>query len=577
MYKESKQEKIKYFMYCRRSSDTEDRQVQSIDAQKRELGDFAKENGLEVIKIFEESQSAKAPGRPIFTEMVERINKGEAEGLLVWKLNRLARNPVDGGTVSWMLQQRLIKHIHTFGRSYYPEDNVIVMAVELGMANQYIRDLSTDTKRGMRERVERGYPSGVAPIGYLNDMSAEPGSRGWIIDKERFNLVRQMHELFHTGKYSIRGLMREANEKMGLRTPQHKKQGGKKLVLSYVTDTILKNPIYAGFFITKDGERHKLNDSVPRIISEELYWDNQKILGVRGRPRPYKNIMTFAYTGKTKCGTCGGSVTAEHKHQLICSNCKHKFSYSNKTNCPKCEIKIGDMKDPLYLHYIYYHCTKRAHPDCPEGCVQESYIDGYLSSYFQNNLKISKSLSDWCIENLYQLDTSEKNNESDKKVSVEKLLTQKEKEYQELVFMKTRGLLNDSEFISSKSVIGSEIETIRKELQSMNNIDPQRLKESHRAFDLAVGISEIFKNGTVEEKKSALWEIGSNLTLKEKKLNVSNTKLYSIIINGLIDAKTKKPQFEPEKIEDLSSRNEVFEYVRPTLLRDQGSNLGHPR
>ena len=111
---EKGQKGIKYFMYCRRSSDTEDKQVQSIDAQKRELGDFAKENGLEVIEIFEESQSAKAPGRPIFTKMIERINNGEAGGLLVWKLNRLARNPIDGGTINWMLQQKIIKHIQTY-------------------------------------------------------------------------------------------------------------------------------------------------------------------------------------------------------------------------------------------------------------------------------------------------------------------------------------------------------------------------------------------------------------------------------------------------------------------------------
>src|SRR5665647_520903 len=138
MKKTPKSNQLRYFMYCRKSSDSEDRQVQSIEAQKRELLKIAKENGLEVVRIFEESQSAKKPGRPLFTEMINDFNRGKADGLIAWKVNRLARNPVDGGTISWMLQQRLIKHIQTFGRSYYPEDNVIVMAVELGMANQYI-------------------------------------------------------------------------------------------------------------------------------------------------------------------------------------------------------------------------------------------------------------------------------------------------------------------------------------------------------------------------------------------------------------------------------------------------------
>ncbi|MDP8258817.1 MAG: recombinase family protein, partial [Candidatus Aadella gelida] len=168
---------INYFIYLRKSSDSEDRQVQSIEAQKRELLAYAKQKNLNILSIFEESKSAKEPGRPVFTEMIGRINKGEANGLLVWKINRLARNPVDGGTISWLLQQNILQNIQTIGQGYFPTDNVIVMAVELGVANQYVRDLSTDTKRGMRERAEKGLTHGVAAIGYLNDLSAEPGDR----------------------------------------------------------------------------------------------------------------------------------------------------------------------------------------------------------------------------------------------------------------------------------------------------------------------------------------------------------------------------------------------------------------
>ncbi len=573
MYKPPKQERLKYFMYLRKSSEAEDRQVQSIDAQRRELSEFAKENELEIVGLpFEESQSAKAPGRPIFTEMIERITKGEANGLLVWKLNRLARNPIDGGTISWMLQQRVIKHIQTFGRSYYPEDNVIVMAVELGMANQYIRDLSTDTKRGMRERVERGYPSGVAPIGYMNDLSAEPGSRGWLVDTDRFNLVRQLLELFLTGRYSIRKLMNYANDKQGLRTRPHKKQGGKKLGISYVSDTILKNPIFAGFFFTKDDVKHNLHQDVPRMITEDQYWQIQKILGDRGRARPSKNIHTFAYVGPTQCGGCGGAVTAEHKHQLICSECKFKFSYSNKRNCPKCQASIEDMNDPLYLHYIYYHCTKKKNPDCTEGSVPEVYIDGYLSTYYKEHLQISESLSKWCIENMEQLGTSDHQNVLEKKATLEKTLIQKEKEQKELTLMKARNLLDDNEFLSLKGTMVDEINTLRKEVQGLGHIDPQRLGKAQRAFNLAVGVGKIFENGTTEAKKETLSEIGSNLTLKEKKLSVSNTNLYSLIIKTLLQAKTKNPRFEPDKIEDLSSRNEVFADICPTLLRELDSN-----
>ena len=560
-------EKIKYFVYCRKSSDAEDRQVQSIPDQINELRKLAKDVGIEAIEVFSESRSAKEPGRPVFDEMIKRIKKGEASGLIVWKLNRLARNPIDGGMISWLLQEGIIKHIQTYGRSYFPEDNVLMMQVELGMATQYVRDLSVDTKRGIRSREQNGLPNGVAPIGFRNDLLSEPGNRGWLVDEERFPLIRQLLELYATGRYSIRQLAHVANEEIGLRTPQRKKQGGKKLVISYVADTILKNPVFAGFFFTKDGSRYELQESLPRMITEEQYWHIQKIIGSKGRPRPSTNKLLFTYTGRTVCGGCGGSVTAEHKYQLICPGCRLKFSYPNRKNCPGCEMEIDKMEGPTYLHYIYYHCTKKKNPNCKEGSVQEVFIDQHLATYFKENLRVSKALSDWCVSNLGTLESSDQENEFDKKKALESTLSKKENEYKELVLMKAKLLISEDDFIQVKEPLRAEIESIKGHLASLGHVDPEKLKRVYRAFNLAQGIDEVFANGSIQEKKEVLSEIGSNLTLKDKKLSVSNAKMYEAIINGLLTAKTKNTRFEPESIVDTSSRNEVFVDVCPTLLR----------
>ena len=77
--------KIKYFIYARKSSETEDRQMASIDAQINELTKLAQESDLEIVEILSESQSAKAPGRPVFADMLVRINSGEARGIICWK------------------------------------------------------------------------------------------------------------------------------------------------------------------------------------------------------------------------------------------------------------------------------------------------------------------------------------------------------------------------------------------------------------------------------------------------------------------------------------------------------------
>ena len=72
------------------------------------------------------------PGRPVFSEMIARIQKGEAQGIVCWKIDRLARNPVDGGQIQWLLQNKVIVHIQTHDHSYYPADNVLMMSSGLG-------------------------------------------------------------------------------------------------------------------------------------------------------------------------------------------------------------------------------------------------------------------------------------------------------------------------------------------------------------------------------------------------------------------------------------------------------------
>jgi len=113
--------KIKYFLYTRKSSESEDRQVQSIDDQVNRLKELARDLNLEIKKIYTEAKSAKKPNnRPLFDEMIQRIENGEADGILCWQINRLSRNPIDSGKLSWLLQQGILKSIQTIDRQYLP-------------------------------------------------------------------------------------------------------------------------------------------------------------------------------------------------------------------------------------------------------------------------------------------------------------------------------------------------------------------------------------------------------------------------------------------------------------------------
>src|ERR1035437_3794222 len=124
---------MKYILYCRKSTESEDRQVLSLESQEKELQAIAKNANLEVTGVFKESKSAKAEGRPVFNQVLKLITSGKADAIICWKLDRLARNFIDGGRVIDFLQKGIIKEIRTYEATHLPSDNVLLLA-EIGRA-----------------------------------------------------------------------------------------------------------------------------------------------------------------------------------------------------------------------------------------------------------------------------------------------------------------------------------------------------------------------------------------------------------------------------------------------------------
>lgn len=190
--------KIDYFIYIRKSTDEPDRQVQSVESQHSVLLQLAQNLNLNVIHTFIERKSAKAPGRPEFGEMMQKIRAGNAKGILTWKLDRLARNPVDAGTVQWLLQQEDLRSIRTPEREYLPKDNALLTSVEFGMSNQYVRDLSDNVKRGLMDKARKGWRPGTPPRGYLNSNRHVKGEETILTHPDIFPLIRKLYDLKQT-------------------------------------------------------------------------------------------------------------------------------------------------------------------------------------------------------------------------------------------------------------------------------------------------------------------------------------------------------------------------------------------
>ena len=100
---------MKYVIYARMSTEDEDRQILSIEAQIFELKEFAAKEKLEIVASFEEAKTAKEPGRIRFAEMLSFLEKGKADGIISWHPDRLARNSVDGGKIIHFVDKGFIK------------------------------------------------------------------------------------------------------------------------------------------------------------------------------------------------------------------------------------------------------------------------------------------------------------------------------------------------------------------------------------------------------------------------------------------------------------------------------------
>ena len=145
----------KFFIYTRKSTDTEDRQVRSIADQLAELRELAKKEQLDVVDVFIEKQTAKIPGRPIFAEMIERIEKGEASGILAWHPDRLARNSIDGGRVIYLVDTGKITDLKfpTFWFDSTPQGK-FMLSIAFSQSKYYVDNLSENIKRGHRQKLK---------------------------------------------------------------------------------------------------------------------------------------------------------------------------------------------------------------------------------------------------------------------------------------------------------------------------------------------------------------------------------------------------------------------------------------
>ncbi|MDP1760056.1 MAG: recombinase family protein, partial [Candidatus Woesebacteria bacterium] len=317
---------------------------------------FAKNEKLEIVEEFVEKRTAKIPGRPIFGEMMRRIEKGEVSGIISWHPDRLARNSVDGGQIVYFLD---IGNLASLKFPSHWFENTPQGKFSLSMAfvqsKYYVDSLSENTKRGLRQKVRMGIFPSQAPIGYINDSR----TKTIVVEKKKSRVIRLAFERYVKGNQRLEDIA-SFLAKNGIST-----RSGKRISKTR-TAYILANPFYVGLF-NYAKELHEGKHEP--IISKKLFDEAQEMLKLRGQPERKPQNEPQAYCGLISCASCGMMITGEYK--------------------------VKKQKNGNVHNYTYYHCTKkRKDIKCPEPCIRQEELDRQLSSLIQ---KVSLP-KDWAEE-----------------------------------------------------------------------------------------------------------------------------------------------------------------------------------
>lgn len=447
--------------YIRVSTTRQGEQGVSLNEQRDAITQYAKKNHLLISQWFEEQETAAKRGRAKFSKMLTLLRSGKADGVVVHKVDRSARNLKDWAEFGELADSGIEVHFANESIDMQARGGRLSADIQAVVAADFIRNLREETKKGIRGRLKEGLCPWSAPIGYVN----QGPNTVKAVDPVRGPLIKGLFARYATGEYSLRDMQLWANEN-GLHT-----RNGRSLSKNMIS-RILNNPFYMGVIrLRSTGE---LFAGVHESLIDKRCFDTVKgVLSGKTAKRTYKR--DYLYRQLFACDGCGRHVIGEKQKE-----------------------------------WVYYRCHL-----CKGMCINQNIIEGEIKTLldqFRLSPEHVKDIDD-VLDEIYADDRALRNAQ---KAKVERDLQQAEDRLDRLTNLYIDGAIDQGAYTRKRNQLTVDCRA------RMDEIGKLRYKKSPTFLDVCENL-ELFKTfymsylkGTSEEKRIKLKSITSNRIISGK-------------------------------------------------------------
>ncbi len=360
-------------LYARFSSANQ--QEQSIQGQFRTMEDYCRRNGVIIVKKYsDEAKSATTDQRPQFQQMISDSYNHEFDTVLVYKLDRFARNRFDHAIYQRILNKNGVTLYSVIENLDDSPESIMMQSVISGMNEFYSADLSRNTKRGLKETALKAKTTGgIAPLGY--DIDAQTGK--YVINERESEAINIIFSMYAKG-YGYGAIIKELNDKNYLTKCGN--PFGKSSLYS-----ILTNPKYNGTYVYN----RRASKSPNGTRNDHAYKDYSSLIVVEGGCPRLVDEETFKAVAKRikENKRAGGRVSFKHE--------KEEYLLTGKVHCIECNHSMtGNMRfsGRNKEKYVTYRCPTHS-AFCSNKEISRDYLERYTIYLLETHILNRKSLS----------------------------------------------------------------------------------------------------------------------------------------------------------------------------------------